>query len=397
MNVWLIQPSEPLPSDPGSPRPFKTGMLAEHLAQKGHLVTWWIATFDHYQKRQRRPQDYLPASPGYSVRPIWTSSYVRNVSLIRMWTHVQFAWRFFVAAMHAERPDVIVASMPTPEATLAAGLVGRLRGVPVVADVRDLWPDAFQESGSFGRRLLLHLLLIPMMAMVIASLRSVTAISANTDGYLAWAKRRGGDKPSTLFPIGYRANRASIARDPQVLRVCFFGTFSAHFDFVTVIEAARLLHARGAPVEFVLCGVGDLLGEVRTMSQGLSNVSLPGWLGTADIQDLMARSHVGIAPYVNTSNFTLNMPNKPIEYMSSGLPIVSCLGGILAQAISTHGVGFAYTPGDASELADLLETLMADRHRLEQAAAAARTLFAREYEHEVVAERYEGFLKKLLK
>ena len=41
MIVWLVTVGEPLPTDPGSPRLLRAGILAGLLAEKGHVVHWW--------------------------------------------------------------------------------------------------------------------------------------------------------------------------------------------------------------------------------------------------------------------------------------------------------------------------------------------------------------------
>ena len=56
MKVWLVKLGEPLPVD-GNRRLHRYGILAEMLSQKGHEVTWWTSTFDHWDKKQRFETD----------------------------------------------------------------------------------------------------------------------------------------------------------------------------------------------------------------------------------------------------------------------------------------------------------------------------------------------------
>jgi glycosyltransferase involved in cell wall biosynthesis len=69
--------------------------------------------------------------------------------------------------------------------------------------------------------------------------------------------------------------------------------------------------------------------------------------------------------------------------MSAGLPIVSCLQGMMADAIRDHGIGCLYETEDDAQLSRILCDLADDRSRLEAMAANSRRLF----EERFVAER----------
>src|SRR5204863_5451667 len=57
--------------------------------------------------------------------------------------HRQTAAQFTARAARGAPPDVILCSYPTIELCDAAVSYGRFHGVPVVLDIRDLWPDIF--------------------------------------------------------------------------------------------------------------------------------------------------------------------------------------------------------------------------------------------------------------
>jgi hypothetical protein len=121
---------EPLPTDPGDRRLMRGGMLCKALAARGHEVTWFTSTFDHYAKRQRMARSgTLAVSDNYRIELLRAPGYRRNGSPFRMWHNWRFARAFLDFARHsAQRPDVIVTDVPTTEAAQAAVLVGRRWG-----------------------------------------------------------------------------------------------------------------------------------------------------------------------------------------------------------------------------------------------------------------------------
>src|ERR1039457_4308343 len=57
MRSWLVNITDPLPIDGAHVRLLRMGTLAGFLAARGHTVTWWTSTFDHYRKRHRFDRD----------------------------------------------------------------------------------------------------------------------------------------------------------------------------------------------------------------------------------------------------------------------------------------------------------------------------------------------------
>ncbi len=110
----------------------------------------------------------------------------------------------------------------------------------------------------------------------------------------------------------------------------------------------------------------------------------PGWVGAAEIWTLMRMARAGLAPYHNSKDFRSSLPNKSIEYLSAGLPLVSSLTGELERLLSEHGCGVTYVEGDAGSLAASLSSLYDDGARLEAMAANAAALFAEKFTAEKV-------------
>lgn len=373
MRTWLVTVGEPLPVDPGSPRLLRAGLVAELAARRGHDVVWWTSAFDHHAKRMRegaRSQRIAPA--GYRLEMLEGEAYASNVSLARLRNHAQGARDFLRRAAGAPRPDVILCSYPTIELSEAAVRYGAEHGVPVVLDMRDLWPDIFLNLAPGPLRPLARLALAPMYAASRRACTGAAAITGITEGFVDWGLQRARRARGPLdraFPLAYRAQlpaaealeRARRAWDasgvtPDTPTLCFFGTLGRQFDIPTVLGAARRL--AGRDVRLVLCGAGDRLDEYRRQAADLSNVVFPGWVDAAAIRALMERSVAGLAPYYCEHSFTLSVPNKAVEYLSGGLPVLSTLSGELAALLERERCGRTTPQGDAQALAHAIGALL---------------------------------------
>lgn len=396
--IWLVTIGEPMPTDPGNPRLMRHGMLARALRERGCRVVFWNSTIEHSLKTFRfAGTTKVEIEPDFTAWFLHGRPFTANVSLARIFNHIDVAREFRRLARTEVRPDAIVASMPTIELAEAATLLGREWNIPSIVDFRDLWPDIWEEAFSTGWRRLLYPLAIVAMTPFRRSLRravdGATSRVGISDPILEWAvakSRRPRSPDDRVFPLAYdeRApalgeeeaagaflDSLGLAERDDVLTACFLGTFSRRTDLSTVIGGARLAAAAGVPVRFVLAGTGETEAEVRALADGLPNVVFTGWIDAPKIHVLMRRSSVGLLPYRNTTDFLRSLPNKSIEYLSAGLPIVSPLGGMVGNLVRERDCGLAYGEGDAAALASGLAALASNPARLGHLRAHARAAF----------------------
>lgn len=404
MRIWLVTIGEPLPTDgTGGDRLYRAGILATMLARSGHEVVWWSSTFDHVRKRQRFSTDtMLRQESGVLLKLLHGCGYARNVSLRRLVDHAILARKFTRQAEGMPRPDVILCSLPPLELPVAVTRYGKAYGVPVVVDVRDLWPDIFLELVPRWLLPLFNLGLAPMWRQARMACRNAFAITGNAPGFVEWGLGRAQRSATDLdryFPFGYAApmltdderesansfwSKYGLKGGDAEFTVCFFGVFSNQFDLETVIDAALMLEAEGAGVRFILCGTGERLEALKNRAGGSQAVIFPGWVGRAEIWALMALSDVGIAPYRNHAGFVGNLPNKPIEYMAGGLPVVSGLQGYLEELLDRNQCGVSYSPGDARALRDVIIRLMGDGAQVTMMSTNARRVFSEKFDADKV-------------
>lgn len=415
MRVWLVTVGEPLPIDgSGENRLLRTGMLARHLVEAGHAVVWWTSAFDHVHKVHRAEADRaVDLGPRYRIWLLRGPGYRRHVSLRRHLEHREVARRFARRAEAEPRPDVILCSLPTIELSAAATRYGRRAGVPVILDIRDLWPDVLLDLLPAWARRPARLAVWPLARAAAAACARATAIAGISPGFVRWGLALAGRAATPWdrdFPHAYSAQppgeaeaaraRAFWARhgigEGEAFVCCFFGTFGHHSDLETVLRAARLLQGEHPPIFFVLCGQGDRFARYATLARDCPNVHLPGWVGRAEIWTLMRMAAAGLAPYRPIRNFQEGLPNKPIEYLSAGLPVVTCLGGYLGELLVAEGCGVAYTSGDAASLAQRLRELARAPERRRQIAERALALYRRRFVAERVYPEMVSYLEQVV-
>lgn len=367
------------------------------LQKMGFETTWWTSDFAHHIKSRRLDVPLSSISrDGYRLELLRGVPYRTNVSVARALNNRQTASDFSRRADDAPRPDVILCSYPTIELSRAAVEYGRRFGVPVILDIRDLWPDIFLNLVPSALRL-------PFRAVLSSSFRAshrvcegANAICGITDAFVDWGVRRAGRtrrETDRSFPLAYSAiappasdlNEARRYWDNLGVSVgspvlCFFGMLGQQFDIPTVLEAAEAVRDQG--IRFVICGSGDRLEEYRKMSAGLPNVIFPGWVSAAAVWTLMERSAAGLAPYHCEMSYTMSLPTKAIEYLAGGLPVLSSLSGELAALLANESCGLTYREGDVGSLVSMIQRLFTEpglrAQMSENASRAYRSRFVAE-------------------
>lgn len=409
MNVWLVHIGETLPTDEGW-RPFRYSLLADALTAAGHNVVRWAPTFQHGKKEYRAHRDTsLDVSQRYAIQLLHAPGYKRNVSLKRIRFHRALARSFREAAAKRKQPDAIVAAVPSTEWACEAVRYGRAFGIKTILDVRDLWPDLFVNALPPFARSVGFALCRPFVQQVKFSAQYATGLVGVSEAYLEWGLKHAGRPrgPSDrVFPLGYRPPTVSAADvedrikwfrhlgvDPAQLVCVFIGQFEATYDVETIIAAAEDLYRAGRPVQFLLCGDGHKMFALRKAAKNLPNVFLPGSVDQTGIAAALRVAKVGLVAYAKDAPQSL--PNKPFEYFSGGLAILSSLRSELDDLLSAHDCGMTYQPGDSRRLAQLISELECDEEKRLRLAAHGNHLYEKLYRADVIYPEFVRYIESL--
>jgi glycosyltransferase involved in cell wall biosynthesis len=408
MKIWFFEIGEPLPLEPNV-RLHRYGTLTRHLADLGHQVTWWTSSFSHAPKKHFVDEFTEMKFGKVDLKIIPGGGYKKNISLKRIQHYKLFAAQIRQRITKHPPPDVIVAPIPAIEISTEIINHPHLKSVPIVVDIRDLWPDEFVNLVPPFVQPLAKLALFSkysQLTKVCDRAAGMTGVSQNCVDYGMKHRKALRSIPSRVMPIGYdrkehpKEQYASATKkwkdllDPDAFILCFFGTIGRFFNMDTVIEAARNFQKAEIKVQFVLCGDGSNLSAYKEKAKDLAGVIFPGWVNGVEIAALMECADAGLAPY--REGVAMKMPNKPFEYFSGNLPVISSISGEIEVLIKAHKCGLRYSANDPESL---MEAINHYRLNPEAAAAAgdnARNLLESQFTSEKIAKQWETFLVEVL-
>ena len=415
MKAWILQTGEPLHCDQGSPRPMRAMNLANELIGRGHEVTIWSSSFYHQEKRHRSSEfKSFNISHLLTINLVCSPGYSRNIGVGRLYDHAIFARNLKreLGSTHLELPDVAFVGYPPIEAAAVMLRWLKDRNIPSIVDVKDQWPALFLDPLPVILHPIAKLVLFPYFKLGRRSIRDATALTSMTSSYIDWVEKFANQKfnaklvvpltaPEDEVPIeslesaGYWWDERGVFVNRKSFRVIFVGSHMSIFDFAPLAEAAELCRLSGLPIEFVICGDGQHSVEIKKIMLHCKNVIFPGWIDRSKIVALAARSQAAIAPYRNISNFTMNLPNKIVDALMLGLPLLSPLSGEVDNLISNYKVGFTYSSSTGSTLYDRLKLLHHNQALQLEMSRNARLIFSSLFSYDTVYRNLGDFVESV--
>lgn len=402
MKVWLFRASELMPIGKDNDRLLRMGLLAEELVNNKHKVTWFASDFDHFKKKHICNEDTIvKIKDNYNIYLIHGIAYKKNISVSRIINHKQIGIKLKRKIEKLEKPDIIIASYPTIEFAKVAVDYGRKHNIPVIIDIRDLWPDTFKQNltGIVKKLSVPYVNYLNRIAKNI--MKNAYAITSISDSMLSWGLEKGKRKKTNkdkVFYIGYKNNKnKEIIEckniDKSKFNVCFFATINNQFNYDLVINTAKLLEKEN--IEFLICGLGPNLPKFKEKAKNIKNIKFLGWQDKDELNYILSNSKIGFAPYKDTFDFRMSVSNKFAEYISYGLPIIISSTGYMKELIEENKIGLS--SANPKTISKYIIKVKQDEKLYKELSNNSLKLYKNNFDADVIYKEFNKYLEKIVK
>ena len=304
--------------------------------------------------------------------------------------------------------DCVVATSPPPTVGLVGWLASRLRGAPLVFDVRDIWPESPAQSG----RLKSPLLITAFERLARFLYRSAAAVTTVTAG---WKRRlvEIGVAPDKVHVLSNGVDMATYdadartalpdafaALDPSAHWFVYAGILGAPQGLDVVLRAAARVRDAApdlyAKSQFVLLGEGPKEQELRALAAELrlDRVAFVPRQPRAAAFALLARAFAVIVP-LRPRKDTSTVPSKLYESFASGRPVLYSAGGEGSETVRAAQAGRVCAPGDPDALADAMLAYLRDPAEASRHGAQGRAFAAAHCDRRAIGRAFEELLARL--
>ena len=259
------------------------GYLAEFLTGMGYQVDLITTTFQHWEKAQRDlrqiKKDVAAGVYPYKLRFIYEPGYRKNIDPLRVLSHKIAAKNLKKllekGPLDGRDYDLIYAEIPPNDVALAAAEYAKKKGIPFVADVNDLWPEAM--------RMVLDIPVVsdaafyPLKRDAEKVYSLVSGIVGTSDEYRDRpSKNQSRDIPKETvyvgneiaeFDRGAEEYMEETAKPEGEFWVTYAGTIGTSYDIRTMILAGEKLAEEGhEEIKIKILGDGPLKEELEVLA-----------------------------------------------------------------------------------------------------------------------------------
>jgi len=335
---------------------------------------------------------------GIHVHRVWTFLAANRGFVARTINYLSFAVSGAWRAWRLGAFDVAVGTSPQFFCAVATWIIARLRSLPWVFELRDLWPDSIAAVGALKRRSLLMRLL---ERLELRLYRDASAVACLTRSFMRVLAARGIDQaklhfvPNGIIPEFFASGdreqtRRELAVTNDDVIVSYVGTTGMAHGLGTVLDAATQLQSSARNVRLLIVGDGAELESLRAIAAArrLDNVRFTGLVPRTSIPSLLAASDIVLVTLRRSDVFKTVLPSKMFEAMAAARPIVLGVEGEARDTLLDAGAGIAIPPGDVTALIDAVGRLAGDRELRAAMGASGLAFVQRDYSRRAWAARY---------
>ncbi len=278
--------------------------------------------------------------------------------------YAQALWRSWRLARRLGRFDVVHLCNP-PDLLFLLALPFKLSGARVVFDQHDLVPELYLSRFEQGEDFVYRVL----RGLERLTYRVADVVLATNESYAAVARERGGVPANRVFVVRSAPDTGRFRRlnaDPRLKKgkphlIHYHGVMGPQDGVDFALHALEALAARRPEDDWhaTFAGTGDVRENMIELASELglaSRVSFPGRISDELLLHSLATASVGLAPDPKNPLNDVSTMNKILEYMASGLPLVSF---DLREARASAGEAALYAPAnDHEKFAALIDHLL---------------------------------------
>ncbi len=301
--------------------------------------------------------------------------------------------------------DLVFATSTPLTIAVPGGIASRRLRVPMVFEVRDVWPEVPIAMGVLGNPTARR----AALALESWAYRSSAALIALSPDMARSISTRFPEIPVTVVPnssdldlfaepdaamvAAVRADRAWLGRRPLLL---YAGTFGDANDLGYLVRVAEVLRSTAPEVRILLVGEGKDEGALERLARDRGvwerNLFVEPPVAKNRMPALFGAADLCASVFADVPALSANSPNKVFDAFAAGRPVVINNGGWLEEVLDESGAGFAVPARDPAAAAELIARRITDPNWLAGAGSAAAELAEGRFNRDRLFEAWERVL-----
>jgi len=377
--------------------------LGSYLVANNHTFSVIASTISYLTGKPPEQSDKLDQT-GIQLVRAYTYSALHRSYLHRAISFISFMISSFFQGLKIDHVDLVWGTSPPLFQAFPAWLLAKIKRVPFVLEIRDLWPAFAVDMG-----VLKNPVLIQMAEWAERFLyRNADHLIVNSPAYKDHLVEKGADRSKVSFisngvdlkyfqPNQEKGKFTSEYGLEDKFIILYAGAHGPANDLETVLEASLLLSDQ-PEIRIVLVGDGksksDLIAKKQEM--GLTNLIFIPPMPKSRMGEVLAGADICLATLKDIPMFKMTYPNKVFDYMAAGKPTLLAIDGVIRKVIEDSRSGIFIPPGDPKALADAVLKLRNDPEYCQEMGRNARSYVEQHFNRKEHALQLENLFRDII-
>lgn len=321
----------------------RTKYVYDFLHKKGYKVTFFVADFDHRNKKIYKA-NRLDKLEYIHVRP-----YEKNISIRRILSHFDFA-RGVKRQLLNHNFDLVYHCAPPNSTIRVLSIIKRKKKFKLITEIGDMWPETMPVSKSIKK-----VLVVPLgiwKAFRDKYLFNSDIVIAECDLFKKQLEKNTGlGQIQTLYFCKAEnfVNKYDTWCQNTRIELCYLGSINNIIDIEMI---GRFIKELGTDRQVIVHVIGDGEKRKELLDSIKNNGGEPIFHGIifseSDKKEIFAKCDYCLNIMKTTVNVGMTM--KSLDYFSFGIPIINNIRGDISKLVQDENIGFNIEESNIKEV-----------------------------------------------
>jgi len=409
MNILLIHQYFLEEDDSGGTR---FNEITKIWTEEGHNVSV-LAGMIHYGGNKKRAEykgKWVVAKRQGNVS-VWrchvSESY--NSSFTgRMWGYFSFVFSSLYAGFFKLKGkfDIVVVTSPPLFVGITAYLLSKTQRIPILFEIRDLWPESAIDTGVLKNRLLIKSA-YAFERFIYKKAKLINVLTPAFKEKLITEKNVASEK------IIFIPNAANFSLSDELLQhfdrehfretngyngkfiITYVGAHGVANHLQQIIETSELL--KDTPILFLLIGQGMEKKRLIELAEKMqcTNVVFLDPVPKNEVLKYIIASDMGTSVLKRTDTFKTIYSNKTFDYMSCQKPILMAIDGVSRELVEKADAGMFVEPENPEDFAQKIRIYLNNPGLVKKQGENGYRYAKQYFDRSVLAKQYLSKIQRI--
>ena len=264
----------------------------------------------------------------------------------RLLTEILLGMELFLR-LFINKQDLILITSPPYLMTLFCTAMARIKRVPYVVDIRDLYPDVYFSAGLLREQNVISVLLRNLEKKLYSKAFIVTTV---TKKYVEHIKNNiNAGNNILLLRNGYSESMVhTVEKKYDVFTLFHHGNLGKFQDVELLLKLAERFSNSDLDIDILILGSGSK--DHLIQSSGLNNIKFFGQMDMKDIYNKISRAHIGLSLRTDDKVSQGAFPVKIYECIAFGIPVIVTPISEAGKFVEKYQIGYQFNPFQVDEI-----------------------------------------------